>query len=102
MRMCTLVCKRCACEFQTGVLELCCVLPVCACVCFNACGERKRENEESCTHTHTHGGTGRMRVCMYDTLQYIKSAAPWMEGIGHVIMMAGECEWVCTALSGPV
>lgn len=77
-----------------------CVLPVCACVFFNTCGERKRENEESCTHTH--GRTGRMRVCMYDTLQYIKSAAPWMEGIGHVIMMAGECEWVCTALSGPV
>lgn len=30
-----------------------CVLPVCACVFFNTCGERKRENEESCTHTHT-------------------------------------------------
>lgn len=39
-----------------------CVLPVCACVFFNTCGERKREYEESCTHTH--GRTGRMRVCM--------------------------------------
>lgn len=41
-------------------------------------------------------------VCVYDTLQYIKSAAPWMGGIGHIIMMVGECEWVCTALPGPV
>lgn len=39
---------------------------------------------------------------MHDTLQYIKSAAPWMGGIGHIIMMVGECEWVCAALTGPV
>ena len=44
----------------------------------------------------------RERAGMYDTLQYIKSAAPWTEGIGHIITMAGEREWVCAALAGPV
>ncbi len=41
-------------------------------------------------------------VSVYDTQQYIKSAAPWMGAIGHIIMMVEECEWVCTALTGPV
>lgn len=41
-------------------------------------------------------------VCMHDTQQYIKSAAPWMRAIGHIIMMVRECKRVCTALAGPV
>ncbi|RVE69161.1 hypothetical protein OJAV_G00074920 [Oryzias javanicus] len=38
---------------------------------------------------------------MCDTLRYIKSAAPWTEGIGHIITVTRACERVGAAFTGP-
>lgn len=77
-------------------LDLCdcacaCVIFVCACVV----------SLYACTNVLVNVCVS-VSVCTCDTRQCIKSAAPWMGGIGHIIMMVGECEWVCTALTGPV